>query len=79
MKQEQTISWLAIITFTEPNNADFCQAYANGNTLAELKVDAMKVYIGLKETGRTPTKFVVSKKVVTTWIEDEQSFTELLK
>jgi hypothetical protein len=79
--KETNSEWSAKIDFkmTPEYPNEFRLAYAHGETIAELRADLVRVMSGLKEAGRTPTKFVVSKKVVTTWITDEQSFTELLK
>jgi hypothetical protein len=82
MKQEITNSWLSTITFTEPNNQYFCKAYANGNTLAELEVDTIKVYKELKVAGRTPLKVTVTQKLHKTFEmeeKDDKNFLDLIR
>jgi hypothetical protein len=71
MKQEQTITWSAIITFIEPNSQEIHQAYATGDTLSLLKEDATRVYNALKTAGRTPLKVVVVQKLQKTFEIDE--------
>jgi DNA-directed RNA polymerase subunit RPC12/RpoP len=70
MKHEQTISWSAIITYIEPNGEQH-QAYAIGDTLAQLKEDALRVYNGLKVAGRTPLKILATQKLQKTFEFEE--------
>jgi hypothetical protein len=81
IKKNQTSSWTAIIDFamTPEYPNEFHPAYAHGDTIEELRVDLTRVMTGLKDAGRTPTRFVVQKKTVTTWDSDSQAFTELIE
>jgi hypothetical protein len=79
--KKQNSEWSAQIEFSMtpkfPN--EYHTAYAHGDSIEELRTDLTRVMTGLKEAGRTPTKFTVAKKVVTTWTSDTESFTELIK